>query len=470
MIREMIKKCPRFIYNPIRYIYDRLPTYITTSKRYRKIYNETIKILEESQNWSESKVKKFQFNELKKILIHAYETVPYYIRLFDAIDFDPYIFSDINQMNKIPFLTKKIIQNNLNEMLSVQQNKKDISIKSTGGSTGEPMGFYVDSTYDLARENAFIDTLYLRFGYNKKEKTFILRGKLLNGISEKKNKYVTINKMKKQMFGSSYHLNSKNIQFYIKALFDYKPKTIIAYPSSLTLIANYLNLEKTKCDFVNKIILASENVYDYQRDLFNKVFANSRTFSFYGHTEHAVFAGECELSHNYHIQDEYGFTELVDENGRWITEECAKGEIVSTSFNNYTMPFIRYKTGDIGVNTNVQCECGRPYRTLKSIEGRMQEYIYLSDKTKVSLTSIIHSQHLDELAKVSEYQIIQHSIGEITINLIPLTEFTENDKKGIESKITAAVNGKLVVHIHLTNEIKKTIRGKHKFLIQNIKE
>ena len=72
-----------------------------------------------------------------------------------------------------------------------------------------------------------------------------------------------------------------------------------------------------------------------------------------------ALAGECECSKNYHIFFEYGYFELVDENGNVIEDANKQGEIVVTSFEMTAMPLIRYKTGDFA--EYVAGKCDVPY-------------------------------------------------------------------------------------------------------------
>ncbi|MGO1759933.1 MAG: hypothetical protein ACTHY0_09580, partial [Mammaliicoccus vitulinus] len=274
-----------------------------------------------------------------------------------------------------------------------------------------------------------------------------------------------------EIIASSYHLNNDNVKYYIEALIKFNPLCIKAYPSSLFILAQYVNENyDLTLNKIKTIILASENIYEYQKDLFKQVFPNAKVFSFYGHTEHACLAGQCELNEYYHLQSEYGYTELINEHNQNAIKENELGEIVATSFNNYAMPIIRYKTSDIAVHTNEECNCGRNYNLVKRVEGRLQEYIYTDDGTKISLTSLIHSQHIDALGRVKQFQLVQNDKGKVNIKIVKNSNFKKNDINQIVKKIEQAANHNLKVKIQIVNNIEKTARGKHKFLIQNIIE
>jgi phenylacetate-CoA ligase len=172
---------------------------------------------------------------------------------------------------------------------------------------------------------------------------------------------------------------------------------------------------KLKINNLKAVLCASENLYDFQRKKINEVF-NGRVYSFYGHTEHCCLGGECEKSSYYHLFSEYGYTEIINENGEDVKEENEMGEIVATGFNNYVMPFIRYRTGDIAVNTNEKCECGRNYKLIKRVQGRVQEFFIDEKENLVIFTwadePIWHVKH-----KIKEYQYVQNELGKVILNI-----------------------------------------------------
>ena len=143
---------------------------------------------------------------------------------------------------------------------------------------------------------------------------------------------------------SSFHLSDDNIIHYIDKLSSYKPAAIEGYPSTLYILAKYMNR--------NNIVLpmraafsSSETLLPFQKEEIEKAFS-CNVYDFYGLAERNVFATECEFHDGKHLNFEYGYTEIVNDAGDRL-EEGEKGYLVSTSLQNYGMPIIRYKTNDI---------------------------------------------------------------------------------------------------------------------------
>ncbi|MDU2663342.1 MAG: phenylacetate--CoA ligase family protein [Clostridium perfringens] len=457
MIKNLIKRSPSKIKRPISNIYYRIPDYFRYGKEFRKNY----KFLKESQFWSEKKLEEYQLNQLKKLIKHAYETVPYYTKLFNNNNIKVSDINSFNDLKKIPYLTKEIIQDNLEDLISNKYNKQKIDYVTTGGSTGTPMGFYIDKKYDFEREWAFIANMWERVGYNVKSdnRMIILRGDIPeNSFYEYKNNKLIL---------SSFSIE-KNINEYINLIENYEPDFIQAYPSAIIIISNYINSNniKIKLKKLKAIICGSENINENQRKDIEQAF-NTRVYTFYGHTEHSCIGGECEKSNFYHLNSEYGYTEIIDKNGFEVKTEDKVGELVVTGFNNYVVPFIRYKTSDMAVVTNKKCTCGRNYRLIKKIEGRKQEYFVNSMNERVIFTWADYPlwQCKD---KIWSYQYIQNNPGEVELNI----HFKDNneiyDLKKIEEAFKKYYKN-IKININIVNNINRTKRGKFKYIIQNIK-
>jgi len=125
-------------------------------------------------------------------------------------------------LKKIPYLTKEIIRNNLDDLISKKYNKKNLRYVTTGGSTGTPMGFYQDKNREQKIEWAFTANLWSRIGYDteKSYKMVILRGNI-----PKTGDYEYIGK---NLVLSSFNLIEDKMDNYIQRILDFKPDFIQA--------------------------------------------------------------------------------------------------------------------------------------------------------------------------------------------------------------------------------------------------
>ena len=183
-------------------------------------------------------------------------------------------------------------------------------------------------------------------------------------------------------------------------------------------------------------------------------------------TERACIAGECEESAYYHIHSEYGYTELINSSGNESTKENELSEIVCTGFINPVMPFIRYKTKDIAINTLKKCNCGRNYKLIKKIEGRTQDFIL--DEFNNIITFTCNDEPLWGIKdKINSYQYIQAEKGKILLNINPKNHINTDEINRVKYEFESIFKN-INLQIKIVDNIDREKNGKFKYLIQNL--
>ena len=89
----------------------------------QKVY-KYYKLLDKSQWWSLSELENYQNERLRLLIRHAYANVPYYKKLFQENKLKISDIKSIDDLYKIPILTKEIIRKN-KEQLIAQNISKD---------------------------------------------------------------------------------------------------------------------------------------------------------------------------------------------------------------------------------------------------------------------------------------------------------------------------------------------------------
>lgn len=451
---------PRPLKQCLRYAYGALPFGI----RYGKVFRETYAFLQESQWWSRERLEEYQLAQLGKLLDHAYENVPYYRRVFDERGLKPKDIQDFKDLQLLPYLTKEIIQKNLEDLKARNYPPSKFGYVTTGGSTGIPMGFYLENGVSNAREWAFMLTQWNRVGFKIGDRCVVLRGNAVRSAS--KGKFWEYDPINKNLILSSYHLTDENMPKYIEKIKKFKPNFIQAYPSAITILAKFMQEHSIRPFYsVKALLCGSENLYTWQRELLEEVF-QCRVYSWYGNSEQAVLAGECEKSTYYHIFPEYGIVELIGKGGKPLTGEDEIGEIVATGLNNFICPLIRYRTMDLAVPANGMCECGRNYPLLRNVEGRLQELIVTKNGRLISMTAI--NMHSDVFDNVKQFQFYQDKNGEVIFNIVRKDGYTEKDTGYIEKELGKKLGYDVDLIIRFVDSIPRTQSGKYRFLIQKL--
>ena len=146
----------------------------------------------------------------------------------------------------------------------------------------------------------------------------------------------------------------------------------------------------------------------------------------YGHSEKAALAGEYEVSTYYHVFLDYGYLELIDNDGNEVTKDEEIGKIVAIGFSNFVCPFIRYRTRGLAVALNAKCKCRRYYPLPKRVEGRPQELFV--DKTGSLITfNCSHKALWNAKEKINAYQYVQNEPGKVLLNIDAKSKFSISD-------------------------------------------
>lgn len=456
MLRRVYKTSPTFVKNTIKYMLDFIPFEL----RLGNSFWDTYKLFQESQWWPLEKHLEYQFTQTKALINHAYNNVPYYNEVFKNIGFEPEDFTDISVLKKLPYLTRAIIIQNADKLIATNYKPNKYVKVTTGGTTGMPLCFFEERNA-FHREWGFIAGVWRSFGYKVcyQNRSVILRGE---STGNKFYRYQGNN-----LILSSFQLTEKTMYDYVNLIEKFNPEYIKAYPSSISVLAEYIVHNKIHLNLKNlkAIICSSEYLLDSQRTYIEKAF-NKKVHIHYGHSEKCCLGIECELSNYYHLISEYGYTEIINSKGNDVSEEDELGEIVSTGFNNYVMPFIRYKTGDIAVNTQNECDCGRKYKIVKRIEGRIQNFFV--DSKGALITMIVADKALWKVSsKLNAYQYVQNEPGKLILNIEEKEPLSSEEISQIK-KHFLEYYPLFVLEIQKVNTIQRTKSGKFEYLIQNI--
>jgi len=318
--------------------------------------------------------------QLQRIILHAYENCPAYRDLFDREGVTPTGIRSLDDIAKLPFVTKQDLRDRLEEFSCPWPDRKYVT---TGGSTGIPFGFYRD---DIAfgRELASKAHQYHRIGWKEGDRQLVFRGLLIHSPD-----HTTYVPEFEELRCSSYHLTPEGMEGFYRRALEYRPKWLRCYPSSGYIFARFLNERGWKIPSIEGVLCASENLYEFQRKSLQKVFGE-KVYSHYGHYELAVLAGYCEHVPAYHVLPQYGYAELLDGRGKRVRTPGEIGEIVATSFLMYATPMIRYRTRDYAAFKSHACaECGRPYEVWDRIEGRLQEFVVTGTGRLISCEMLV---------------------------------------------------------------------------------
>jgi len=430
--------------------------------------NSTIRNLEtlnRTQWRSFFDIEQFQNKRLQQLLVHAYENVPYYHKIFKTVGLKPTDIKNVNDLKKLPILTKDIIRKNLPDLIPTNYQKNRLIPTATGGSTGEPMKFYVDVNWQ-AWNMAAAYRQWSWAGYNLGDKLIYLWSSPhdISFQAELKNKFFNI--FHRTLYLDAVQLNEKIMDDYIKIIRDYKPKIINSYASAIYILAQYMDKKGIK-DIEPKAILTScEMLFPYQRKIIERTFG-CNVYDYYSGRDTTFQAGECTEHTGYHMAIENAVVELLKNNEPVSCGEI--GKIVITDLGNYAMPFIRYEIGDLGQLSDEKCPCGRNLPLLKEISGRVRD-IVITTKGKYITGFFFGLLFYDEKGNtkgIKQYQFIQKTKDYAILKIVKGEDFSQKELNKIIEKINEQC-GDMRIEIEFVDLILPTKSGKYQSTISEV--
>jgi len=427
-----------------------------------------LKELEASQWWSRDKILELQNQRLRQLVRHAYDNVPYYRSLFDARALKPSDIERVEDLVKLPILTKRLIRSNSDNLMTPGFPAKELIPNATGGSTGEPLSFYSTRNDLYSRGFAAAQRAYRWAGNEIGDKCLSLRELRPYWSIMERFRETSAQFFERLTLFDTREMSAEKLSLLVRKLEDFQPEFIRGYPSVIYLLAQFIAREGKPRLRPKAIITTAEQLYDYQRDLYSKVF-ECETYDYYGSFELHAIACECAEHAGYHIAAENVVVEIVDDEGEPVPVG-EEGRILITNLHNYAMPFIRYDIGDVGVTSDKACPCGRGLPLLAALNGRTADVIRTTSGK--SIPGIALPWGFLASLGVEQFQIVQESYQRVVVKLVLGREYPEEHADKLTREITSQyrpiLGEDMDIAIEFVDQILPTRAGKRRLVISNL--
>jgi phenylacetate-CoA ligase len=413
------------------------------------------------QVWEPERIRKFQWDKVKRLLKYSHRHVPYYREMFNRVGASPEDLKTWDDLRGLPILRKKNIRENTDAMISEIYPRNRLHPNSTGGSTGEFLHFYVDRNASEARRannarmNEWID---IRIG----DKMAMLWGTAFDVRRSNRMIKGLRNWFSNTLSLSAYTMGAERVDEYITRLKRFKPDLMIGYPSALTHFSESM-ARRVNGIRPRAVLVSGETLYEWQRGVIEEAFS-APVYNHYGCREFGALARECKIRNGLHIACERALVEeelVTDpESGEQVTE------LLITDLDNFGMPLIRYAIEDIGSVTWERCECGLGLPRLRSAVGRIFDVVRAPNGNFLGGT--FWTILLRKVKGIERFQVIQDRLDHITIAVIPTEEFSGETRRYVEEKVAEACGPDMHVGFDFRERLEATPMGKHRFVISKI--
>jgi phenylacetate-CoA ligase len=367
-----------------------------------------------SAGTSAAELREFQDARLRRLLCHAYESVPFYRKLFDRHRLHPRHIRGTIDLDLIPTVTKQDLRAQPDgNVLARGLIPERLLTARTSGSSGEP--FVIRRTLSeqslqyLLQLRAFAQ-LGVRIG-DRTATVGLLRQPGAND-SKVMGRALEATRLRQR-------LKIDGLQepgAIVEQLRCYRPDVIGGMPGMLCRVADYLLAHGAKGLAPRLLIVGGEVLTPVMRRSLRQGFG-APVYETYASHEFPLLGWQCGENGHFHTCDDGVILEVLHE-GR-PAQPGQRGEVVVTNLHAYAMPFIRYRLGDVATRGERDCACGRPFSTIGSIQGRMIDYFPLPDGRVIHPYQILSSFVSGGDTWIRQYQLLQERRDRIVLRVLP---------------------------------------------------
>lgn len=327
----------------------------------------------EIETASREKILDIQNEKIVKQVRHVYDNVKYYRNLMDAQGVSPDDIKSVDDIKKLPFLSKEDLRIAYPYGLLGTDLKNCVRIHSTSGTTGKRVvAFYTQNDIDLWEEccaRAIVaaggssdDICQVCYGYG-----LFTGGSGLHGGSHK-------------VGCLTLPMSSGNTERQIQFMMDLGATILCCTPSYAAYLGESLAEAGYKPED-NKLragIFGAEPWTEEMRRSIEKSLG-IKAYDIYGLTETSGpgVAFECEAQNGMHINEDHFYAEIIDPDTGEVLPDGEKGELVFTSLDKEAFPLLRYRTRDICVLSREKCSCGRTHVKMSKPMGRSDDMMII---------------------------------------------------------------------------------------------
>jgi len=410
---------------------------------------------------SRDKLDRIRIDLLKEQIRNISNNIPFYQAIFQKSDLLQSNFTEINDLRKLPIVTKEDIQENVDEFLNKNLDSRKFFKSHSSGSTGQPFWSYFDKRSWIRKKYTSKLRARMACGMRLGEKVAIFESEPVDKLKSLNNKHFARDFLLKVLRFSIFEDSEKTFA----KLSEFKPQNVYGPPNYFFQLAQFVKEKNVSLSFLKRIYTSSEYLESPVRKVMKNVF-QADIFDVYGSTEFKEVAWECEHHQGYHLNEDEVICEILNDNEPVPQGEV--GDIVLTDLRNRAMPFIRYRIKDRGKFLEGNCPCGRTFSLIQPVGGRASEYIQLSNGEKIS--PFFFTTSIEKTEGLAQYQLIQKTENDLIVNVILLERTNKEVLTKIEKILRDVTKGLMRISIQECQKIWVEENGKFKVVKNLVQE
>lgn len=435
-------------------------------ERYRGL-RKRLRDLEHFDSLPRYRQLEIQESKVRKILNHAYQTTPYYRRLFDEAEFRASDWKS-GEPIPIPALNRDLLRSNGDNLRSRAIPAEMLLGATTGGTTAPPVPIWRD-VEGLRDKVALQIHLNRKSGFDEGTKVMKIWGAerdlALNPSWKWKLYEETL--MRRCNAGAG-QLSEETLHSFAEKLNRHKPRILFGYAGTIRYFADYLYSQNKPFHKPSRLIVTAEPVTPHDREKMESVFGCPVT-EHYGSRDIGMVAAQCDQGHQLHFHPSACYLELVYAGH---TPDGPMYQMFVTDLLNSGMPMIRYDTADCILLSDKRCECGSWFPAVKAILGRALDNFVLPDGSIMPGTSVIAAipRFKEGFLYVRQIQLIQKTVSHFHLRYVADGELDaiQKELRKFRGEIERLFQSEIRWTAERVPEIRRERSGKIRFCISEV--
>jgi phenylacetate-coenzyme A ligase PaaK-like adenylate-forming protein len=375
-------------------------------------------------------IERVQARRVRRMVAHAYNTVPYYRETMQRLRFDPRDFRGASDLARLPILERDQLQRDPGYFLSTELRRSPDFETASGGSTGAPRTVRWDTAAIFQnaahseRERSIIAALVGRFSHYRESvitTPFASDRKIQNIYRERA--LLPSRALLQHQYLSLFDSPEKNVRLLNK----FQPDIIRSYGTYLALLFSYVHATGVSFHHPKVVFYDAAELPETARQLITDTFG-IHVLSAYQAIEAFKIGFECERHSGLHLNVDLYPLRIVDDTGLDVSPG-ENGDVVVSNLVNQATVLLNYRLGDIAHLLPEPCACGRTLPLLSFIQGRTDDWIRLSSG------ELIHPQAartiFTEEPSIWQFQVVQEEADQFHVLIVG-----RDDRAGIRARVT----------------------------------
>lgn len=430
--------------------------------------------LDRTQWLSPAELEGFQFQQLRALVAHCFEHVPYYRRVLTQAGLSSGVLSSLDEFRSLPLLTRELYQAHSAELeaKALPAGMGKAGEAYTSGTNGVPI-----RVLKTNREALWWSALFLR---DLEWCQMDLRGRLANVRLMAK----SVDELPRWLEGVAFPYWTHLCQGLLESgpaftmdirqdpyrqlewLRKVNPNYLSSLPSNLDYLAGLIGESGERLPQLRAIQAVGESLSEAQQQRIEAAFEVPVKNS-YSSTEAGYAASPCPSGAGLHVHTENVFAEVLDDQDR----PCLPGQtgrLVITPLHSFLTPMLRYDILDDVTLAAEPCPCGRGLPLWTRVDGRRQPLLHLAGNRRKPVIGMILGAR--QVGGVHQFQIIQRSADHIIVRVVPDRSWSDGHAERMRTMVQTEMETPVRVDVEVKSKLERPAGGKLRIAIIEMDE